>query len=43
MEEAQKMKRKALMMDVFTLGVAAVGLNNVHNSWKKAESVRKGG
>lgn len=40
--EAEKLKKKALMMDVFTLGVAAVGLNNCHNGWKRLESVKKG-
>lgn len=33
--EYELMKMRGRARDVFSLGVVAVGLNNVHNAWKK--------
>ena len=41
MLEAQRSKNKALLMDVFTLGVAAVGINNARMCWKKVDAIER--
>ena len=38
--EAMRAEKKALMLDVLSVGVAAVGLNNVRMGWKKVETMR---
>ena len=37
--EAIRARNKAVMLDVLSVGVAAVGLNNVRMGWKKVESL----
>ena len=37
--EAMRAEQKARMLDVLSVGVAAVGLNNVRMGWKKVESL----
>ena len=41
--EMKRLKNKALMMDLFTVGVAAVGINNARMGWKRVEAIKKGG
>ena len=36
--EAMRARKKALMLDVLSVGVVAVGLNNVRMGWKRVES-----
>ena len=36
--EAIRARKKALMLDVLSVGVVAVGLNNVRMGWKRVES-----
>ena len=37
--EAMRLRKKALMLDVLSVGVAAVGINNVRMGWKRVESL----
>ncbi|MDI1487661.1 MAG: hypothetical protein OHK93_006932 [Ramalina farinacea] len=39
LEEAQQKRRKHLMLDLCSLGVAAVGINNAHSGWKRVSSL----
>ena len=39
--EAKRMRNKAIMMDLFSVGVAAIGVNNAVNGWKKMGAVRE--
>lgn len=41
--EVQRLKDKALLMDIFTVGVVAVGLNNARMGWKSVEAINKEG
>ena len=41
MDEWMKLRRRALMLDLIGMGVAAVGINNARKGWKKVESVGK--
>ena len=35
-----KLRKKALILDVLSVGVAAVGVNNVRMGWNRVESMR---
>ncbi len=37
--EAIRLRKKALMLDVLSVGVAAVGINNARMGWKRVESL----
>lgn len=37
--EEKRLRTKALMMDLFSVGVVAVGLNNVRMGWKRVENM----
>ena len=39
--EAEKLKTKATLMNIFSLGVVAVGLNNVRIGWMRHENTRQ--
>lgn len=41
--EVQRLKNKAILMDLFTLGVCAVGLNNVRIGWGRVDVIEKEG
>lgn len=41
--EIQRLKNKALLMDLFTVGVVAVGLNNTRLGWRRVEAINKEG
>ena len=41
MGESMKLRRRALMLDLIGVGVAAVGINNARNGWKKVDSLGK--
>ena len=34
-----RLRKKALLLDALSVGVVAVGLNNVRMGWKKVESM----
>ena len=40
MGEAMKMRRKALVLDLASVGVAAVGLNNVRMGWNRVQALK---
>ena len=37
--EAERLRKKAFMLDVLSVGVAAVGVNNARMGWKKVETL----
>lgn len=37
--EEKRLRTKALMMDLFSLGVVAVGINNVRMGWKRVQNM----
>ena len=39
--EARHARNKALALDVAAVGVAAIGVNNAVNGWKKTNSLRR--
>ena len=39
--ELKSRKNKSVALDVFSVGVAAIGVNNAVNGWKKLESLRQ--
>lgn len=39
--EAKSFKNKTIMLDVLSVGVAAIGIKNAANGWKKLERVRQ--
>lgn len=41
--EVQRLKNKAVLMDLFTVGVVAVGLNNCRLGWQRVENIKKQG
>ncbi len=41
--EVQRLRNKALLMDAFTIGVVAIGLNNTRIGWKRVENINKEG
>lgn len=41
MGESMKLRRRALMLDLIGVGVAAVGLNNARNGWKRVDGLGK--
>lgn len=41
MSEVKRLKNKALLMDLFTVGVVAVGINNARMGWKRVEAIKK--
>ena len=41
MGESIKLRRRALVLDLVRVGVAAVGINNARNGWKKVDSLGK--
>lgn len=43
MSEVKRLKSKALLMDLFTVGVVAVGINNARMGWKRVEAIKKEG
>jgi len=43
MSEVKRLKNKALLMDLFTVGVVAVGINNARMGWKRVEAIKKEG
>lgn len=40
-DQATKVKKKGLMMDLFSVGVGAICVNNTLNGWKKYEVLKK--
>ena len=41
MGESMKLRRRALTLDLIGVGVAAVGLNNARNGWKRVDGLGK--
>ena len=41
--EVKRLKSKAFLMDAFTVGVVAVGLNNARMGWKRVEAIKQEG
>ncbi|MCJ1242977.1 hypothetical protein MMC30_000173 [Trapelia coarctata] len=39
--EAKSFKNKAIMLDIFSVGVAAIGINSAANVWKRLERLRQ--
>lgn len=39
MSEEKRLRTKALMMDLFSVGVVAVGINNVRMGWKRVQNL----
>lgn len=39
MSEEKRLRTKALLMDLFSVGVVAVGINNVRMGWKRAQNM----
>ncbi len=39
--ELEKLKTKATLMNMFSLGVVAIGLNNVRLGWMRHENTKK--
>lgn len=41
--EVKRLKNKALLMDLFTVGVIGVGINNCRMGWKRVEAIKQEG
>ena len=39
--EMKRLKNEAMLMDLFTVGVAAVGINNARIGWKRVEAIKR--
>ncbi|KAL9638128.1 MAG: hypothetical protein Q9164_001748 [Protoblastenia rupestris] len=39
-QEAYQKRRKHAMLDLFSIGVAAIGINNARNGWKRVENCK---
>ena len=41
--EVKRLKNKALLTDLFTVGVVAVGINNARMGWKRVDAIKQEG
>lgn len=40
-DQATKFRKKGLMMDLFSVGIGAICINNTFNGWTKYEAMKK--